>query len=229
MFKKHRFNYFLGFILLFYFNMSWGQQKDTLIYIGDPMCSWCYGFSPELDKVIKAFPETSFEIVMGGLRPGGTEKMKDLRDFLNEHWTEVHRASGQRFNFAILKKSDITYDTEPACRAVILAGKINPPIKYEYFKAVQESFYIHNNLPNDDDTYVQIAARLGLDPELFHQRFRKSQAKMDAYSDFDLAASLGVHSFPALIAKIDGKLYIVSNGYQKAERIIKLLQNRGLK
>lgn len=210
-------------------NILLGQQKDTLIYIGDPMCSWCYGFSPELDKIKAAFPETAFEMVMGGLRPGGTEKMMDLRAFLHEHWTEVHRASGQRFNFAILKKSEITYDTEPACRAVILAGKMNSNIKYDYFKAVQESFYMQNNLPNEDDTYVQIAAKLGLDPEVFHSRFRKSQAKMDAFSEFDLAATMGVRSFPALIAKIEGKLYMVTNGYQKAERIIKLLQNRGLK
>ena len=221
--------YYLSIILMFSFFTGISQQKDTLIYIGDPMCSWCYGFSPELDKIKAAFPKTPFEIVMGGLRPGGTEKMSDLRDFLHEHWTEVHRASGQRFNFAILKKSEITYDTEPACRAVILAGKMNPDIKFDFFKAIQESFYIQNNLPNDDDTYVQIAVKMGLDPEKFHSLFKKSQAKMDAYSDFDLAVAMGVTSFPALIAKIEGKLYMVSNGYQKAERIIKLLQNRGLK
>ncbi|MFZ1524030.1 MAG: DsbA family protein [Saprospiraceae bacterium] len=214
---------------MFSFYMGKGQQKDTLIYIGDPMCSWCYGFSPELDKIILAFPDTPFEMVMGGLRPGGTEKMSDLRDFLHEHWTEVHRASGQRFNFAILKKSEITYDTEPACRAVILAGKMKPAIQYDYFKAVQESFYIHNHLPNDDDTYVQLAAGLGLDAKEFHKRFKQSQTKMDAYSDFDLAGSMGIKSFPALVAKIDGKLYMVTDGYQKADRIIKLLENRGLK
>ncbi|MBK8518557.1 MAG: DsbA family protein [Saprospiraceae bacterium] len=204
-------------------------QGDTLIYIGDPMCSWCYGFSPELDKVKTAFPNTPFEMVMGGLRAGGTEKMIEIRGFLKDHWTEVQRSTGRRFNFGILNQSEVLYDTEPACRAVILAGKIKPEIKYEYFKAVQESFYILNKLPNDDDTYVQIAAGFGIDPESFHNSFKKSQAKMDAYSEFDLSVAMGVQSFPALIAKIDGKLYLVSNGYQKAERIITLLKNRGLK
>ncbi len=205
------------------------SQRDTLIYFGDPMCSWCYGFGPELDKIKTAFPNTPFEMVMGGLRPGGTEKMMELRDFLRDHWMEVQRASGQRFNFGILNQSSVLYDTEPACRAVILAGKINPEIKYEFFKAVQESFYIHNHLPNDDDTYVQIAAKFGIDAETFHARYKKDQAKMDAYSEFDLTTAMGVTGFPALIAKIDGKLYRVADGYQKADRIIKLLENRGLK
>jgi putative protein-disulfide isomerase len=193
------------------------------------MCSWCYGFAPELDKIRDSFPNTPLELVMGGLRAGGTEKMIELRDFLKEHWTEVHRTTGQRFNFKILSLSEVLYDTEPACRAVILAGEMKPEIKYDYFKAVQESFYIHNNLPNEEDTYVQLASKFGIDGETFHRRFIKSQAKMNAYSEFDLAVSMGVKSFPTLIAKIDGKLYLVTNGYQKADKIIKILQNRGLK
>lgn len=204
-------------------------QTDTLIYIGDPMCSWCYGFSPELDKIKNAFPHTPMEMVMGGLRAGGTETMMELKDFLHHHWIEVQQATGQRFNFAILKNDDVLYDTEPACRAVVLAGKLNPEIKYAYFKAVQESFYLNNNLPNDTDTYVQIAIKFGLDPKVFHRKFEEKQAKMDAYSEFDLAKSMGITGFPALVAKINGKLYLATNGYQKAERIITLLQNRGLK
>ncbi len=205
------------------------SQKDTLIYIGDPMCSWCYGFGPELDKIKAAFPEVPFEMVMGGLRAGGTEKMWELKDFLRSHWLEVQKATGQKFNYAILEKNEVLYDTEPACRAVILAGNLRPELKYAFFKAVQESFYIHNNLPNDIDTYVQIAAGLGIDPETFHKKFIKPQAQLDAFADFDLAGSMGIQGYPALIAKIDGKLYLATSGYQKAERIIKLLENRGLK
>ncbi|MBK7634297.1 MAG: hypothetical protein IPJ13_08365 [Saprospiraceae bacterium] len=51
------------------------------------------------------------------------------------------------------------YDTEPACRAVVTVGKMDVSKQYAYFKAVQSSFYYHNALPNDDDTYVQLAAK----------------------------------------------------------------------
>ena len=218
-------------LLTLFFALLTGKaqsQKDTLIYIGDPMCSWCYGFTPELDKIRDSFPDVAFEMVMGGLRAGGTEKMIELKDFLRHHWQEVQRATGRRFNFGILSKNEVTYDTEPACRAVIIAGRMKPESKYEYFKAVQESFYIHNNLPNDKDTYISIAERLGLDPAVFHKKFDHKQSQMDAFSEFDLAASMGITSFPALIAKINGKLYLATNGYQEASRIIALLKARGL-
>ena len=87
----------------------------------------------------------------------------------------------------------------------------------------------HNALPNDDDTYVQLAAKMGLDPEKFHKQYRDDQTKADTYAEFELAQRMGVQGFPTLIAKIDGKLYIATNGFQKAERIITLLKNRGLK
>ena len=220
------------FILIFIFYTIWMQdslsQQDTLIYIGDPMCSWCYGFGPELDKIKEAFPNTPMEMVMGGLRAGGTEKIADLKDFLYQHWLDVQNTSGVKINFNILRKGEILYDTEPACRAVIIAGNMNPEIKYDFFKEVQKSFYLYNDLPNEEDTYVQIAAKLGLDPEIFHKNFRNRQSSMNAYSDFDLATAMGVQGFPTLIAKIEGKLYLVTNGYQKADKIILSLRNRGL-
>lgn len=220
---------FIIFSLSFFMAVPTFSQRDTLIYIGDPMCSWCYGFGPELDKIKAAFPETPFEMVMGGLRAGGTETMLELKDFLKDHWLEVNKATGQPFNYAILSQSEVLYDTEPACRAVIVAGMLDPKIKYEYFKAVQVSFYFHNTLPNDDDTYVQLAAKFGLDPEVFHKLYKSKQSKLDAYSEFELAQKMGVQGFPSLIAKINGKLYTVTNGFQKADRIITLLRNRDLK
>jgi len=204
-------------------------QKDTIIYIGDPMCSWCYGFSPELDKIKASFPNTTFEMVMGGLRAGGTETMLELKDFLKDHWKEVQRASGRPFNYSILSQNEVLYDTEMACRAVIVAGQLKPEIKYEYFKAVQESFYFHNNLPNDLDTYVNLAERFGINPHQFHIKLDARQSKMDAYSEFELASKMGIQGFPSMVAKIDRKSTLVTNGFQKADNIIKLLENRGLK
>jgi protein-disulfide isomerase-like protein with CxxC motif len=39
---------------------------------------------------------------------------------------------------------------------------------------------------------------------------------------------MGIAGFPSLVAKIDGKLFLVTNGYQKADKIITLLRNKGL-
>ena len=74
------------------------KKNTTLIYVGDPMCSWCYGFSPELVKVVEALKEkVKFELVLGGLRPYNTQTMVELKAFLTKHWQDVSDRSGQSF------------------------------------------------------------------------------------------------------------------------------------
>jgi len=137
--------YLLTFIFFFHINTMMSQSKPKLIYFGDPMCSWCYGFSPEMEKAIDSLSsEVDFQMVMGGLRPYNTETMKDLGDFLQHHWEEVGSRSGQSFSYEILKDTSFVYDTEPACRAVVLMRELKPEKEFEFFHKVQNAFYFKN-------------------------------------------------------------------------------------
>ncbi len=204
-------------------------EGDTLIYFGDPMCSWCYGFTPELEKIKAAYPNANFQMVMGGLRAHGEESMEELSKMLWQHWQDVQKASGQRFNFGILQKSDFYYDTEPACRAVTLVRMLYPEMEHTFFKALQHTFYFENNDPTIIDTYVDVLERLKLNPKEFVKLFKTDETKDAVEYDFQTAQAFKVQSFPTLIAKIDGKYFMVSNGYQKAEKLINLLREKGLK
>lgn len=209
--------------------LSASNQKDTLIYVGDPMCSWCYGFTPELQQIKDAFPEAHFVMVMGGLRAHGQESMEDLSAFLWEHWKEVQKASGQKFNFAILKASNFYYDTEPACRAVALVRSLYPEYEFAFFKALQQAFYFDNLDPTDVDTFLKILTDLKLDTKEFEKTFKRQVAKEMVEQDFQTAAALQATGFPSLYAVINGKYYKATSGYQKAEKIIHLLKDRGMK
>ncbi len=216
----------MSVLSLLSFEMS--SQKDTLIYVGDPMCSWCYGFSPELDKVRAAFPDIPIKIVVGGLRAGGKETMADLGGFLHEHWTEVSDRTGQPFRYDILKQTHILYDTEPACRAVVTMGLLKPDAKYEFFKALQKSFYYDNDKPGVAATYVSIAKKFGVNEAAFKAKFESAEIIQLTRSEFELSHRMGVNGFPALLASIQGKLQVVTNGYAKADKIIAILKKKGL-
>ena len=49
------------------------QRPATLHYVGDPMCSWCWGLSAELKQIALHCQKQGigFSVTMGGLRPGG--------------------------------------------------------------------------------------------------------------------------------------------------------------
>ncbi|MGZ6015963.1 MAG: DsbA family protein, partial [Phenylobacterium sp.] len=65
-----------------------------LIYFSDPMCSWCYGFSPVVEDIRRTFGRAlPIRIVMGGLRPGTEKAMtEEAKLEIADHWTHVHEA-----------------------------------------------------------------------------------------------------------------------------------------
>ena len=91
------------------------------VYFADPMCSWCYGFSPVITTLAERFSgRLPVRLVMGGLRAGNTRPMRPQdKDYIRGAWTRVGEASGQPFDFAFFEREGFIYDTEPACRAVV--------------------------------------------------------------------------------------------------------------
>lgn len=212
--------YFLLGILIMANTTISAQDKPTLIYIGDPMCSWCYGFGNEIAAVIDDLgEEIQLEVVMGGLRPYNTQTMTDLKEFLTEHWHEVNRASQQPFSYEILD-TDLLYDTEPACRAVIVARELQPKSTMHFFHKVQNAFYHENKNPHLTATYADIAEQMGMDRNLFIKKFESEKYKKLIKEDFLRASQLGVRSFPTVLLVSDGNTKIVSAGYSKAEEVL---------
>lgn len=60
--------------------------SDVVIrYVGDPMCSWCWGISPVVKKLAEYCEQhgLSFVMTMGGLRAGGGDAWNSaFKDFL---------------------------------------------------------------------------------------------------------------------------------------------------
>lgn len=217
--KRLTFNVLL--FLLFSQNTSMAQSKAKLIYFGDPMCSWCYGFSPEMSEALDSLSESvDFQLVMGGLRPYNTETMADLGDFLKGHWEDVNKRSGQPFRYDILKDKTFVYDTEPACRAVVLMRALKPESEFEFFKRVQTEFYQENKNTNLTETYAALAEEFGLDKTDFAKKFESDEWKEKVKKDFTYSQTIGVRSFPTIVLQNGDDLYLVAQGYVKAATII---------
>ncbi len=100
------------------------MSTPHLIYFADPMCSWCYGFSPVLDDIRHAFGRAlPIRVVMGGLRPGTDTPMTEAAKLeIAGHWRHVHDATGLPFNPAGMAREGFLYDTDPAARASSSCG-----------------------------------------------------------------------------------------------------------
>jgi len=197
------------------------DTKATLVYVGDPMCSWCYGFSNELTDVVKGLDDNiEFEIVMGGLRPYNTETMAEMADFLKGHWEDVESMSGLKFSYDILEEKEFVYDTEPPSRAILAVRKMNPKVELAFFKDVQKAFYLESKNTNDINTYLELAKKYDLNTTRFKTLFESDDLKNEIKQDFLRAEQLGVSGFPTMVLVQNGEATVIANGYTSADNIL---------
>lgn len=185
-----------------------------LRYFADPLCSWCYGFGPEMAKLAAAQPQRRVTLVMGGLRPYNREPMSPaFRGMLREHWGHVATASGLPFSQAILDRDDFVYDTEPACRAVVTARQLFPAQAFAMMKAIQSAFYRDGRDATRPGVLADIAAETGYDRDTFAVSFASEAMQAATRADFAATQSLGVSGFPTVAAEHGEQLYLVTSGY----------------
>lgn len=185
-----------------------------LIYIADPLCSWCYGFGPELAKVLERHGDTELDLVMGGLRPFNREAPSDaFKAMLRGHWEHVARASGLGFDPAVLDRAGFVYDTEPPCRAVVTARHLDPSRAFDFMKAVQLAFYRDARDVTDAAVLADVAAESGYDRAAFAAALESDPMREATGLDFARSRSLGVSGFPTLGVAHGPQVYLVTSGF----------------
>ncbi|HEU4621312.1 MAG TPA: DsbA family protein [Burkholderiaceae bacterium] len=199
-------------------------MSHHLIYIADPMCSWCYGFGPELAKFEQLEPETHIDILLGGLRAYHDEPADQaFKETIRGHWTKVRDVTGLPFNDAALEHENFVYDTEPACRAVVTVRDTTPELALPYFHAIQRAFYAEGRNVTQDHVLADIAAETGIDRERFLELWRSPEMREQTEHDFALVSRWGVRGFPAIVAAHDDRLTLVASGYTPADKVVAAL------
>jgi putative protein-disulfide isomerase len=199
-----------------------------LIYVADPMCSWCYGFGKELTALTERVPDLNLEIIVGGLRPHATDVLDDAgKQMRLQHWRRVQSLSGLPFNReAFTALEGFVYDTEPVCRAVVTARRIaGSKGLLKVFRAFQNAFYQEGRNTTDGHVLTDIAVNalrsLGVPVSVdeFYDTFVSAETRDETLGDFKRARALGVQSFPALLLERNGKLFAVSSGYASVDEL----------
>lgn len=194
---------------------------NKLIYVADPMCSWCHGFTPTITKLVEHYQDKlSLSLIMGGLRPGGhTPWDQKMKDFLRHHWEEVAKKTGQPFTYDLLEQDHFKYDTEPSCRAVCVVRDMAVDKAFMFFKAIQNAFYFLNNDPNELDFYLPLCEELGINTQEFTTKFESDEYRQRTKLDFTHSRQLGVRGFPTLLLMKGEEIQVVSPGFAEFDRI----------
>ena len=201
-------------------------MKKELLFVVDPMCSWCWGFAPVMEELrINFESEYTFSLVLGGLRTKG-EMSWDERSkaYLQGHWEQVAQLTGQVFSNSLFEKASFEYDTYPACKAVItVREQFGMQYAFRYLHTIQEAFYAKGK----DITNIDILNDLldeSLDSESFKTFFESDRAELLMEHDFAKARSMGANAFPSVVIIDEEGHMICQKGYRSLLEMNRLLK-----
>jgi putative protein-disulfide isomerase len=195
-----------------------------IIYVGDPMCSWCWGFAPEFSKLRRQLEgSVTFSLCMGNLRNGHAWD-DAFKHFLKGHWEAVGSATGQPFSMTLLAQESFDYTTEPACRAVCAGRELDQERSFTLFENLQRAFYGEGEDITQREIICRVANQSGYDLETFGKLFDSEAMHQKVASDASRARAYGASAFPSLVI-IDGEGHLsVLKGYRTFEALKRMLR-----
>lgn len=200
-------------------------MSARLLYVMDPMCSWCWGFAPVAEALIAQAREAGVptRLVLGGLRSGSSALDAPTRRYILEHWQAVAEATGQAFRFEGAMPDGFVYDTEPACRALVAARELDAERVWPLLGLIQRAFYEQGVDVTRAPQLVELAEQAGFDRGHFAETFSRADTRAATAADFSWVQDLGIAGFPTLLAERNGQLALLTNGYQPLDRLQPLL------
>jgi putative protein-disulfide isomerase len=192
-------------------------MQAKLIYVHDPMCSWCWAFSPVFERLRQDLPAPlTVTRLLGGLAPDDDAPMPvPLQDYLQATWRRIMvEVPGTRFNFAFWTDCVPRRSTWPACRAVIAARRQDPGSEEAMIRAVQQAYYLDARNPSVTATLVALAAESGLEPDAFRRDLDAPATRAELVAEIDAARRLGADSFPSLRLEVDGHVAAIAVDYR---------------
>lgn len=192
-----------------------------LLYVMDPMCSWCWAFRGPLEEFRQRHPELPLRLLMGGLAPDSDTPMPAaLRHKIEQIWHQIEQQTGATFNYDFWQQNTPRRSTYPACRAVICAGSLGGSGSAEKMAdAVQLAYYQRALNPSDNSTLIQLAGEIGLDAAKFANQLSSNAIEQELQQQLGLVGQLGIGGFPALLLQQGQQLQPLALGYTSLEKL----------
>ena len=195
------------------------NNKHKLIYVHDPMCSWCWGFRETFIAFKQAYGAHFYiEKVVGGLAADSAEPMDTgLREQLEHTWRVVAQKTGAQFNHDFWRQCTPRRSTYMSCRAVIIAGDFD--LYDAMIEAIQFGYYRHAQNPSEVTTLVQLASNLGMDSTDFENKLLSPETDERLQAQIRYARSIGGNHFPSLFVEQEERTTEIAVNYTSHQQL----------
>ena len=197
--------------------------NNTLYYIHDPMCSWCWAFKPTWHKVLKELPSRiKIYYLLGGLAPDSDLPMPlETQKYVQDNWVKIQKnVPGTEFNYDFWTLNEPRRSTYISCRAVIAAKKQHPDFEVLMTERIQKAYYLNALNPSNKDTLINIAQDIGLNEDLFKEDLKSSEVNDLLLDQIHTTRTMPISGFPSLVLVKEKNLKRINIDYLNSNYII---------
>lgn len=200
------------------------------IYVYDPLCGWCYGFTP----VILQFQQLQsgnmeFDILSGGMITGDNRHpFSSMAAYIQREHTNVEEMTGVKFGNAFLEKllpSAEIMDSEKPSVALTVFKTYQPENAISFAHDMQVALNYDGLSLNNDDTYRKLIRKFSLPEDEFISRLHDEHLRYETQQEFQLVQNWGITGFPAAILDTGKQLYLCARGFTTLERLQQTIDN----
>lgn len=206
------------------------MKKGTILYVMDPLCGWCYGFSNVMQELEKKYAaDFDFRIIVGGMITGErVGPVSNMSNYILGAYKRVEDFSGAKFGEPYLDflrdGSDIN-NSEPPCRAIYAFGQMQPDKMVDFAHALQLKHFVDGKSFNDENTYRELAAAFRLNADEFIDSMNSEDVKYGTQQDFQWVKAAGIEGFPCTVLHYADQYYLLAQGFQKMESVEKVIES----
>ena len=198
-------------------------MNKRLIYVHDPMCSWCWGFAETWRNLTERLPaDLPVVRLLGGLAPDSDEPMPlSIQEMLQQTWQRIEQViPGKRFNFDFWTQCAPRRSTYPACRAVIAAREQGDEFDQLRTGQIQQAYYQQARNPSDNETLIELAAEIGLDIDRFAESLTAEATQKKLLDELSTVHSMGINGFPSVVVEDYSGLRRIATNYTDASAML---------
>lgn len=195
------------------------MNKPTLVYVYDPLCGWCYGFHPIMEKLQSRFQnQLTIRVIPGGLAiDENAQPIEEGYAYIRDSLKQVEQTTGISFgeNFRLLaEEGSYYYDSEPGCIAQTAINTVSPEHSLDFAGKLQKALFNDGKNLNEPETFIDLIADYDVSPESFLELYNSSELRTKTRQQFQWVQEQNASAFPSLLLEIGNDTGLMSKGYR---------------
>lgn len=201
------------------------QEKPILLYVFDPLCGWCYGFSPVMVQLYNEYQDAiEFDVISGGMVVGDrigslSEKAPYIKGAYKAVEDKMNVKFGNKYVNEVLAEGTAIQTSIPSSKLLVAFKSLDNSKAILFAHELQNALYHHGIHADDMTGLLDNCNTFGVSKGSIMTIATSAEVIPVMEHDFEMSNKLGVSGFPTVFIIKDNTINVVARGADSYENV----------